>query len=612
MNTALSYWNSDDEGIWSNDFLSLGHKMLWSTPQSKIEHLPRIQDSGNQTFVITIDVRLDNREILVKQLNMIDIPIDEITDSEIVLAAYQKWNKECPKYLLGDFVFAIWDKNKQQLFCVRDHVGIKSFYYYLSDDLFVFSNDIRGVIGHPEVSKNYNDRSITMFLSGDFGFYDENDTFFSEIQKLEAATSITITLDDSLKSIYWKTDNIPAVQYNTYEEYVEKLRELLLDAIQVRLRTSYPVASHLSGGLDSSSIAILAARELKKRNQILYAFNWIETPIENKDSCYPEWGFAIQLAKHENIKQKHIKLTAEFMSEMYDNIDITTDDTSFYFGEYLVRDEAEKYKVRTLLSGWGGDELISYNGYAYISGLFRQGHFIKGIKNIYALYKYDNKKYIYLRTIKKSLNELVYSFFSKHTIGLYQGEKLEFDPFEFTQDDFLPSAKEYIFQDFNCSAGVHNTQIALFNNGHILQRIENWSSSAIEKKIEYSYPLLDKRIVEFALTVPEDLFAYKDGHKRYFFRSAISCFLPKNIVWAVKNADLEHDKVRIKLWYESLKIWMKINENIFEERNCYINRLKIIKRIKMYFINQANKVEDDISGSEIVTSILVSNLKNKS
>ena len=264
MNNALSYWEADDKGNWSEGSVFLGHRMLWNAPESKQEHLPHTISPDNQTLVITIDARLDNRETLAEQLEMRDIPLGKITDSDLILAAYQKWGEACPKYLLGDFVFVIWDAAKEQLFCARDHMGIKPFYYHLSDDLFVFSNDIRGVIAHPQISEKYNERAISMFMAAFPGFFDKKDTFFNEIQKLPAAASLTISKEDVSESIYWSVDDIPKVQYDTYEEYVEKLRDLLADAVHARLRTVYPAASHLSGGLDSSTVAVLAARELEK------------------------------------------------------------------------------------------------------------------------------------------------------------------------------------------------------------------------------------------------------------------------------------------------------------------------------------------------------------
>ena len=609
LTDTLSYWDSDDEGTWSENSIFLGHRMLYNTPQSKLEHLPRIIHSDNQTFVITIDARLDNREILVDQLNMTDLSLGQITDSDLILSAYQKWGEECPKYLLGDFVFVIWDMIKEKLFCARDHIGIKPFYYHLSDDLFVFSNDIRGLIALPGINEKYNKKSIAMELAEDLGFYDDKDTLFEEIQKLPAATSLTITKENVSEFVYWDIENISEIHYSTYEEYVKKLKELLSDAVKSRLRTNYPVASHLSGGLDSSTISVLAARELEKRNQLLYAFNWVETPNIKHDPDLPEWSFATQLASLENIEAKSIKLTSEYIAEMYDEIDISKEDSSIFWSEYLVRDEAEKCMARTILSGWGGDELISYDGYAYLSGLVSQGHFLKALHETSTLYQ--DKKYKYLHMIKRLLKELIYPYFYKQLPGLYQKREPEFDSFEFTQNQFSSLAQKFSFPDYVFLPGAHNEQKLLFKEGHILKRVENWASSAFEKKLEYSYPLLDKRIVEFALAVPEELYAKRNGHNRYFFKSVISNFLPEHIVWEAKISEPEHGKVLIELWYEALRLWMLKNENTSENKNCLIDRSKIIKRIKTYFTNKDNGIEDKLIGSKIVISILLSNLKDK-
>ncbi len=612
MNNALDYWDADDRGSWKEGSIFLGHRMLWNTPESKLEHIPHTVSTDNQILVITIDARLDNRKILADQLKIPDNIIDQTTDSDLILSAYQKWGEECPKYFLGDFVFVIWDAKKEQLFCVRDHIGIKPFYYFLSDDIFIFSNDIRGVIAHPEVSKTYNERSLAMFLCGVSGFFDKKDTFFEAIQKLPAATSMTITKDSVLKSTYWDTENISEIYYDTYEEYVEKLRELLVDAVKIRLRTSYPVASHLSGGLDSSAIAVLAARELEKRDQPLYAFNWIKTPKEEYDPAYCEWGFAAQLASLENIEQKTVRLTAEYIADKYDKIDITKDDISYFWSEYLVRDEVEKYKIRTLLSGWGGDELISYNGYNTIQDFFRQGHFIKGVKDIYTHCKYTRKpSYIYLRTLKGSMKELIDLFLNKNRQGIYIPGENESNPFEFIRDPYPNSLKEYSFPPVYIDPGVHTQQKVRFTGGHILHRIENWATSAFGKKMEYSYPLLDKRIVEFALAVPEDLFALKEGHQRYFFRSAISNFLPKNIAWERKIIEPVHGKAYIDLLVKALDLWMQKNKTTPENGNSMVDRSKIIMQLKLFFEYRAKGGKDILLGPSMVAAILLSHLKDK-
>lgn len=610
MEDALAYWEVDDKGIWNEGSIVLGHQMLWSTPESKLEHLPHSVYLDNQTLAITIDARLDNREVLVEQLGMTEIPFEQITDSDLLLAAYMKWGEACPKYLLGDFVFVIWDAHKEHFLCVRDHIGIKSFYYYLSDDIFVFSTDIRGVIAHPDVSKKYNDRSIAMFLAGSSGFYDTKNTFYTKIQKLSAGTSMVVRKKSVSESVYWDIENIPKIHYDTYEEYVDKLRELLLDAVKVRLRTVYPVASHLSGGLDSSSIAVLAARKLEKKNKLLYSFNWIETPEGEHDPVYSEWGFATQLAKLENIEQKSIKLTPEFTAAIYDKIDISTDDTSLFWGEYLVRDKAEEHGVRSILSGWGGDELISATGRTYFAGLFQKGQFKKAMKALNVVYK--GKNYKYLRIMARYFKLLFYVFIYIRIHNLYQKNISTLNPFEFALEPFASSAKKFSFlsSDFlYTEMSVNNRQKAFFRNGHLLQRIENWASSAIGNRIEYSYPLLDKRIVEFALAIPEELYAPKEGHQRLLFKNAISDFLPENIVRANKNYEPVHWRNMKNIWSESLEIWIQNNEKVPENRNCYINREKVINHIKIYLLDKKNGVKDV---SEMgLASILLSNLKSR-
>jgi len=123
MLEKMSEWEPDESDLWIDGSMALGHAMLWNTPESKYEHLPL----QKYAYILTMDARIDNRDELAKELDLPDCPMSEIGDSEFILAAYQKWGEECPKHLLGDFTFVIWDTKKQQLFCARDPLGIKLF-----------------------------------------------------------------------------------------------------------------------------------------------------------------------------------------------------------------------------------------------------------------------------------------------------------------------------------------------------------------------------------------------------------------------------------------------------------------------------------------------------
>jgi len=367
MLDAVSSWNPDERDVWINETIALGHTMLWNTAESKYEHLPL----HTKTCVLTMDARIDNRDELVKAFKWHDRPLEKIGDSEFILAAYLKWGEDCPKYLLGDFAFAIWDDKKQQLFCARDHVGIKLFHYYISDQLFIFSNDIEGVLAHTAVPKTLDDNTVATFLK-DEGIHTKRATFFEKIKKLPAATTLTVTRSSVTEKKYWDIEKSPSTHFDTYEEYVERLKELLDSAVEARLRTVFPVTSHLSGGIDSSPIAVLAARKLKKRDKNLYAFNWINVP-ENDEYEYEAWSFSRRIAASENIIHKEFTIDPEFMVKQYEEHNFFTRGTMFYWREYAVQEMGQEVGARTVLSGWGGDELIAHSGSTQLGELVVKG-----------------------------------------------------------------------------------------------------------------------------------------------------------------------------------------------------------------------------------------------
>ncbi len=135
MLNCIVHRGRDGEGHWINGSVGLGHRMLWTTPESLHEKLPLTNKTRD--VVITADARIDNRDDLISALNMSDHLSETITDSEIIMAAYEKWGERSPEKLIGDFSFAIWDNRKNMLFCARDPIGIRPFYYYFDKKPFV-------------------------------------------------------------------------------------------------------------------------------------------------------------------------------------------------------------------------------------------------------------------------------------------------------------------------------------------------------------------------------------------------------------------------------------------------------------------------------------------
>src|SRR4029077_18563520 len=141
--------------------------LLWTTPESLHEKLPVA--SANGGFVITADARIDNRGELIAALGLSDRSGDQITDSALILGAYEKWGDASPERLLGDFAYVIWDRRQRSLFCARDHFGVRTFYYYHSPGrIFAFASEIKALLCLPDVPQRLNELHVGDYLEGIF------------------------------------------------------------------------------------------------------------------------------------------------------------------------------------------------------------------------------------------------------------------------------------------------------------------------------------------------------------------------------------------------------------------------------------------------------------
>ena len=600
MLEAVSHWGPDEQAIRMIGPVALGHAMLWNTPESKHEHLPLIKGS----YLLTMDARIDNRAALMAELDLPDRPLHEIGDSEFILAAYRRWGEACPKHLLGDFAFVIWDGQKKQLFCARDHVGVKPFYYFANASLFVFSNQLKPIVSHPSVPKVPDETSLARYLRPE-GFHDQKATFFKAVKKLPPATTLIVSEKNIVESGYWDIDSLQPVRYEHRQAYLQHFRKLLDDAVEARMRTVYPVASHLSGGLDSSSVAVLAARKLKQRSETLYAYNWVQKPDDGHEESN-EWRFAERVADKENICYEKIVLSAEALSRMYDAADLFNNDIGYFWEEYLIRDAARHRNVRTVLSGWGGDQFASYDGYAYFSGLFWQGRFVTAVRKIYEAYARKNHRV--LRTLRRSVRELVHPLFYKRMNGYYKKLVFDIDPFFYCKERFARFARGVPSVEPRFMPGVHGEQRYLLVEGSIQKRIEHWHAAAQARKMEYAYPLLDKRIIEFALAIPEELYQVQGGVKRAFFRETVADLLESDIVWAPKESTQLSDRIKFRLFESSFKLWLAKNGRNHRDDSEYIAINKLVANLETYF---ASAPEKKPNLSTVIESIILFHAKLK-
>ena len=213
---------------------------------------------------IKADARIDGRDELIAKLGG---SIATQSDAELILSAYELWGEECPKYLLGDFAFAIWDQHSRRLFCARDHFGVKPFFYTHNSKRFIFSTDLNALRRYPEVSDELNEVAIGDYLL--FGLnQDVTTTTFRDILRLPAAHSLTIANGRITTRRYWTPDPSKKVRFRSQPDYVECFQELFTKAIKDRLPDDR-VSVSMSGGLDSTSIAAIARDLLGRSSAVL-------------------------------------------------------------------------------------------------------------------------------------------------------------------------------------------------------------------------------------------------------------------------------------------------------------------------------------------------------
>lgn len=259
LTASMTLRGPDAQETWCGGRIALGHTLLRTTYEAAGEHQPLSLDGH---VWIVADGRVDARRDLARAIGgETESTLLKAPDVELLLRAYLKWGDACVDHLLGDFAFAIWDGPRQRLFCARDHMGVKPFYYASVGQWLLVSSTIDALRRHPAVSDRLNDLAIADFLM--FGFNQEHaTTSFHDIQRLPPAHTLTWSAEGPAIRRYWTLPIEEPVYYRKDDEYVDEFRALVREAVDDRLRTQ-SVSVFMSGGLDSSMLAATAQEVLR-------------------------------------------------------------------------------------------------------------------------------------------------------------------------------------------------------------------------------------------------------------------------------------------------------------------------------------------------------------
>jgi asparagine synthase (glutamine-hydrolysing) len=376
MVSRLAHRGPDRSGLWFGGVVGLGHRMLCTTAESPQENLPFVDNGGEQ--VITADARIDNRDELMEALGLERCASRTIGGGELILCAYRKWRERCAEFILGDFSFAIWDLKKRILFCARDPIGVKPFYYYYRrSELFVFASEIKGILALPSVPRQINEQRVAQYLLSDFE--DQRATFYQHIWRLPPGQCMTVGLDGMRSQKYWELARSAEMSPRSDEEFAEAFQELFTETVRCRTRSSFGVGSMLSGGLDSSTIACVARDLLAKEGSSpLATFSALFDDIPVCDETY----FVQSVIRTGKFKPHFVR--GDTLSPLVDSERLFWhEDEPFFapnlFLHWALYGAAQEQGVRVLLDGIDGDTVVSH-GLALLGDLARRGRWISAVR----------------------------------------------------------------------------------------------------------------------------------------------------------------------------------------------------------------------------------------
>jgi asparagine synthase (glutamine-hydrolysing) len=360
MAQHIAHRGPDDHGIWEEPGVALAHRRLSILDLSRDGRQPMADIDGRYRLLHNGEVY--NYVELRNELESHGHRSRTGTDTEVILAAYQRWGRACVERFNGMWAFALWDRKCRELFCARDRFGIKPLYYRIegrrltfASELKAFRADDRPLVPNVQLIRDFLEHGLLNHT---------NATFFRGIYELPPAHVLTFGEGGVRIERYWKLEPRPPAG-----EAVEAFRELFLDSIRLRLRSDVSIGTSLSGGLDSSAIACVVdhfmrneaavALPVGERQQVFTAYfdvpglderPYAEDVVQKTQST----GHSISFSCRQLIDQ--LPAIVEAQDEPFRSTSIAA--------QWFVMQEAQRAKVKVMLDGQGGDEVLGgYDGY---------------------------------------------------------------------------------------------------------------------------------------------------------------------------------------------------------------------------------------------------------
>ncbi len=574
MNRLISHRGPDGEGVWTNPGKSAGlaHRRLAIIDLSPTGAQP--MSAGNGTTLV------HNGEVY----NYVELR-DELkdawrfkgsSDTETVLASHARWGDAAPEHFRGMFAYALWDEKKRRLVAVRDRFGIKPLYYAVVGRVLYFASEIKALCPFlPDIETDTG--AFAEYLT--FQFTLSPQTLFKGVQQLPPAHMLIVENGSVAVRRYWDVDY--AVDWNHTPAWFEKrLEELLFDSLKIHLRSDVPVGAYVSGGVDSSLIAILSARH-SDANNLFFHGRFTDYP------GYDESAYARAAAEAAGGELHVTDITArdfvDHISKVIYHLDHPVAGPGS-FPQYEVSALAAS-KVKVVLGGQGGDEI--FGGYARylvayleqclraaIDGSYRSGNFVVTLESIIPRLGVLRE---YRPMLQQFWQEGLFGPLDERYFRLVNRSADTADEVDWAG---LPMAK--VFETFRAEFNRSNVgkeayldKMTHFDFKHLLPALlQVEDRMGMAHGLESRVPLLDHPLVEFAATIPADV-KYTEGQAKHVLKHTFRETLPRPIL---ERRDKMGFPVPLKEWLarDVRDYVMSVFENPRSRTRAYVDNEKAL------------------------------------
>lgn len=537
MCERMRHRGPDSEGLWLDERAALGMRRLSIIDLHTGEQPVYSED---KQIVAVMNGELYNFREVRAELKKRGHIFETQTDTEILPHLYEEYGEAMLEHINGMFAFALWDKRRQKLLIARDRFGEKPLYYGTFEDKLIFASEPKVLLANPAVKTEINADALRQYLS--FDYVPAPHSIYRGIYKLPAAHLLTVEKGEIKTQRYWNLSwqkGADETGVSSFEKSAAELRELLADAVKMRLAADVPLGILLSGGVDSSTVAAFAAQF---SNETVKTFS-----IGFEEDSFDESKYARLVAKHLGTEHYEDKLSVERAADLISEIGTWLDEPlsdGSLLPTFLLSRFVKKH-VTVAIGGDGGDEIFAgypmyfahkvANFYDAVPKILRE-NLIEPVVNRLPIstsnLSFDYKAKRFVRASKYDLVTRHHSYFGSFSID-EQKQVLSRDVLENSSGEIYKDAKE-LLKLTDAENDIEKMQFLDLNfymAEDILTKVDRASMAV---SLEVRAPFLDPRIAEFAASIPLD-YKLKGSKGKYILKKAVEPLLPKEILHRPKK-----------------------------------------------------------------------------